>query len=110
MIPDNTLKISLLEAGMRLAGAEQRFIELFRRGEFALELFAPRGVDTQTPHDRDEAYIVTSGSGMFRRGDERVPFARGDFLFVAAGIPHRFEEFTKDFETWVMFLGPKREP
>jgi hypothetical protein len=50
--------------------------------------------------------IVASGSGTFRRGEERAPFQPGDFLFVAAGVPHRFEEFTDDFQTWVLFFGP----
>ena len=83
------------------------FIVLFKRGDFSVELFAPRGTDTQQPHDQDEAYIVASGSGTFSRGEERVPFQQGDFLFVAAGVPHRFEEFTDDFQTWVLFFGPK---
>jgi len=31
----------------------------------------------------------------------------GDLLFVPAGIVHRFEDFTDDFATWVMFYGPE---
>lgn len=31
----------------------------------------------------------------------------GDLLFVPAGVVHRFEEFTDDFATWVMFYGPE---
>lgn len=27
--------------------------------------------------------------------------------FVAAGVEHRFEDFTADFATWVVFWGPK---
>ena len=104
---DDLLRISLIEAAERLAGELKPFLVLFRRGDFSVELFAPRGTDTQQPHDQDEAYIVASGSGMFRRSEERVPFQQGDLLFVAAGIPHRFEEFTDDFQTWVIFFGPK---
>jgi mannose-6-phosphate isomerase-like protein (cupin superfamily) len=44
---------------------------------------------------------------MFYRGEERVSFHPGDFLFVAAGVSHRFEEFTDDFRTWVVFFGPQ---
>jgi hypothetical protein len=29
----------------------------------------------------------------------------GSFLFVAAGQPHRFEEFSADFAVWVFFYG-----
>ena len=104
---DDRLHIAVIDADERLAGMPQPFVELFRRGDFSLELFAPQGVDTQKPHQRDEAYIVISGSGIFRRGEERAAFAAGDFLFVAAGVPHLFERFSDDFQTWVVFFGPE---
>lgn len=104
---DDPLRISLPEAGERLAGTAEAFVVLFRRGDFSAELFAPHGVDTQQPHEQDEVYIVATGSGVFRRGDQRVPFGPGDFLFVPAGVPHAFEAFTGDFQAWVIFFGPK---
>ncbi len=51
-------------------------------------------------------YVVASGSGVFRRGDETVAFSAGDALFVPAGVEHRFEQFSDDFRTWVIFFGP----
>ncbi len=33
--------------------------------------------------------------------------AHGDALFAPAGAEHRFEEFTAEFGTWVMFHWPK---
>jgi mannose-6-phosphate isomerase-like protein (cupin superfamily) len=104
---DDRLKISLLDATEQLSALPDPFIVLFQRGDFSVELFAPQDVDTQQPHQQDEAYIVASGSGLFLRGEERVAFVHGDFLFVPAGIPHRFEQFSKDFKTWVIFFGPK---
>jgi uncharacterized protein YjlB len=101
------LKISLRDATEQLSALSDPFIALFKRGDFSVELFAPQDVDIQQPHQQDEVYIVASGSGLFLRGEERVPFAQGDFLFVPAGIPHRFELFSKDFKTWVIFFGPK---
>jgi len=71
-----------------------------------LELYAPRGIDDQKPHSQDELYFVTRGSGTFVCGAERVRFGPGDALFAAAGVSHRFEDFTDDFETWVVFYGP----
>jgi mannose-6-phosphate isomerase-like protein (cupin superfamily) len=100
------LRIALMEASARLAVEPEPFITLFERGDFSVELYAPRGTDNQEPHDQDEAYIIASGTGMFRRAEERVPFQPGDFLFAAAGVRHRFEEFTDDFQTWVIFFGP----
>jgi hypothetical protein len=42
-----------------------------------------------------------------RNGDSRHAFSAGDVLFVPAGVPHRFEDFTDDFGTWVIFYGPE---
>ena len=70
--------------------------------------YAPRGKDTQTPHDRDEFYFVISGSGTFQRAGEKVKYGPGDMLFAAAGEEHRFLDFTPDFATWVLFYGPKK--
>lgn len=40
-------------------------------------------------------------------GDETVHFNPGDFLFVPAGMPHRFYDFGDSMMTWVMFYGPE---
>jgi mannose-6-phosphate isomerase-like protein (cupin superfamily) len=70
-------------------------------------VYAPRGEDDQEPHEQDELYIVLSGSGRFvKNGDERT-FQPNDLIFVEAGADHRFLDFTPDFETWVVFWGPK---
>ena len=92
----------------RLPGpAAERFVGMFQHGTLLVELYAPRGHDPQTPHTRDEIYVVASGHGTFFDGTTRQPFAPGDLLFVAAGIPHRFEDFTDDLAVWVMFYGPE---
>ncbi len=72
-----------------------------------MKIYAPRRCDPQTPHEQDELYVVVSGSGEFVNGDERHTFGPGDVLFVPAGVPHRFEDFTGDFQTWVIFHGPE---
>ena len=84
-----------------------RFAPMLRHGSMELEIYAPRGRDAQTPHTRDELYVVAKGSGQFRNGSERHPFAAGDVLFVPAGVEHRFEEFTNDLAVWVIFYGPE---
>src|SRR5687767_2572328 len=84
-----------------------RFIELFKHGTLSVELYAPRGTDPQKPHTRDEVYVIACGAGLFWNGETSQPFGPGDFLFVAAGQEHRFEEFSDDFSAWVMFYGPE---
>lgn len=85
----------------------QQFAEVFKHGSLTVEVYAPRGHDPQTPHTRDEAYIVAQGSGQFVNGDLRLQFGPGDFLFAAAGEVHRFEEFSDDLIVWVIFYGPQ---
>jgi len=46
--------------------------------------------------------------GEFINGSTRHPFGPGDFLFVPAGIEHRFVDFTDDLVVWVIFYGPER--
>ncbi|MEO8200951.1 MAG: cupin domain-containing protein [Gemmatimonadota bacterium] len=100
--------ISLPSAESRLPTADgKRFIELYRHGSLAVELYAPRGDDPQQPHTRDEAYVVARGRGTFFDGERRVTFEPGDFLFVSAGRTHRFEDFSQDLSVWVFFYGPE---
>lgn len=87
--------------------AGRTWVELFRHGSLAVEIYQPGKVDPQQPHTRDEVYVVVSGSGMFVNGDTRRPFGSGEVLFVPAGVVHRFEEYTEDFVTWVFFYGPE---
>jgi mannose-6-phosphate isomerase-like protein (cupin superfamily) len=102
------MKIALQDALSQLpASRGQRFIELLRRGSLSVELYAPQGHDPQQPHAQDELYVVVSGSGRFRHGDDLQSFAAGDVLFVPAGDQHRFEDFSDDFATWVIFVGPQ---
>jgi mannose-6-phosphate isomerase-like protein (cupin superfamily) len=82
--------------------------QAFDAGAVELRFYAPGDADKQVPHDRDELYFVVAGTGSFVRERERVAFAPGDVLFAAAGETHRFEDFTPDFATWVLFYGPAR--
>jgi mannose-6-phosphate isomerase-like protein (cupin superfamily) len=96
------------DALRRLPGERgERFVALFGHGSLAVELYAPRGHDPQTPHTRDELYVIVAGRGTFFDGEERRPVAAGDCLFVAAGREHRFEDFTDDLAAWVFFYGPE---
>jgi mannose-6-phosphate isomerase-like protein (cupin superfamily) len=79
------------------------FITLLEREKMYVEVYQPKKVDLQKPHDQDEIYVVISGSGTFLNDGQRRPFAAGDLIFVPAGVVHRFEDFTDDFATWVIF-------
>ena len=87
-------------------GGGRPYAALLDHGTFELGCYMPRGEDDQRPHEQDEAYIVLSGAGRFQRGAEVVSFGPGDALFVAAGVEHRFVDFTSDLQLWVVFWGP----
>lgn len=82
-------------------------IPALAHGSMIVEYYAPRGSDRQTPHTRDELYVVIAGHGTFQNGEVRHQFGPGDVIFVAAGIEHRFAAFSDDFATWVIFYGPE---
>ena len=85
----------------------QPYRELFAHGSLAVEIYKPVGRDLQTPHARDEVYVVIAGRGTFACAGERRAFGQGELLFVPAGVEHRFEDFSDDFSTWVLFYGPQ---
>ena len=105
-MPDSHLTVA--EALARLPGPKgERFVEVFGHGTLSVELYAPRGADPQSPHTRDEVYVVAAGQGTFQNGATRHPFAPGDVLFVPAHVVHRFESFSDDLVVWVFFYGPE---
>lgn len=85
----------------------RRYRDLLTHGTMRVGLYALREHDPQKPHTQDEIYIVASGSGEFVNDGERKAFGPGDIIFVKAGVEHRFENFTSDFQTWVVFWGPE---
>lgn len=105
-VPETRLTIA--NALGRLGRADgATWIALFQHGSLAIEIYRPRGSDPQAPHDQDEVYVVISGTGDFVVDGRRQPFEPGELLFVRAQVPHRFENFSDDFATWVVFYGPK---
>jgi mannose-6-phosphate isomerase-like protein (cupin superfamily) len=98
---------TVAEASAALAKSGANFVTLFSQGTLEVEIYRPVGVDRQQPHGKDELYVVIAGAGTFVHGQGRTPFREGDTLFVKAGVPHRFEDFSADFATWVFFYGPE---
>jgi mannose-6-phosphate isomerase-like protein (cupin superfamily) len=105
---DSSRRFTVAEALRRIPGPHgERFASLFRYGSLEIELYAPRGSDPQTPHSRDEVYMVVQGRGLYQSDAGTEEFGPGDLLFAPAGIVHRFLDFTDDLEVWVLFYGPE---
>lgn len=100
-------RITLENAINALKDKNQAFTELFKHGSMNVEFYKPNKVDLQSPHTRDEIYVIISGSGWFLKGNEKQAFEAHEIIFVPAGLEHRFIDFTDDFSTWVIFYGPE---
>jgi len=87
------------------------FVQALAHGSLRVELFAPAAAgldeDIQQPHAQDELYVVQHGQSGFWLDGQRLRVQVGDVLLVPAGAPHRFEDFSDDFVTWVIFYGPQ---
>lgn len=106
-------KLSPADALLRLPGPKtaawpdgEFFATLLAHGTMSVEYYAPRDNDPQTPHAQDELYFIHTGHGEFRVDSEMFEFVAGDCFFVPARMEHRFEKFSPNFGTWVVFWGP----
>jgi mannose-6-phosphate isomerase-like protein (cupin superfamily) len=108
-MPSTDWRFSLESARQKLPPDPSVFRAYYglRHGTMKVGIYAPDRIDAQHPHRQDELYIVIRGSGDFVKDGERSRFAANDVLFVEAGSTHRFENFSDDFCTWVVFWGPE---
>jgi hypothetical protein len=51
--------------------------------------------------------LFDRAAGQFLVEGERVPFGPGDVLIAAARVEQRFEGFSEDFASWVVFYGSR---
>lgn len=97
-------------------------VQVMAHGSMEIRWFQPQDGRQHSPHDRDEVYYVVSGTATFYRGneagpfeedklgllgEEQVPVASGDVLFVPAGAIHCFDAVSPDFAVWAIFYGPE---
>ena len=88
--------LTVAEAMAKIPTVEgKRFAPIFEHGSLQVEIYAPHGVDPQSPRDRDEIYVSLPTHGTFSSGAGRVRFERGDVHFAAAGGIHCLESVTK---------------
>jgi mannose-6-phosphate isomerase-like protein (cupin superfamily) len=87
---------------------DETYKRLIEKTDFDVGMYRPNETDDQTPHERDEVYVVATGTGEFVCAGERQAFVAGDLFYVPAGIEHRFENYSGDFSTWVVFIGARK--
>jgi mannose-6-phosphate isomerase-like protein (cupin superfamily) len=105
---DRTPNPISLAAARGLPWKPGRSAEAFLDGDLEIR-FTPRPTNgPQTPHRRDEVYIVAAGSGFYRIEDRVTAVGPGDLCFAAAHVTHGFENFSDDFAIWIIFYGPMK--
>jgi mannose-6-phosphate isomerase-like protein (cupin superfamily) len=67
----NNQEISINTATHLLRERKSLFTEVFKHGTLVVEFYKPDKVDHQKPHDRDEIYVITNGTGIFHNGGKR---------------------------------------
>ena len=97
-----------LTAALALPRTPGRSTEVFVDGELEVRFAARPTNGPQVPHQRDELYFVTAGTGRYRVEDKVTAVGAGDLLFCAAHVAHGFEDVSADFSVWVLFDGPQK--
>src|SRR3569623_135934 len=98
-----------LAAARQMPWKPGRSAEAFIDGDLEVRFTAGPTKGPQTPHARDELYIVAAGTARYRIEDRVTAVGPGDLLFAAAHTAHGFEEFSDDFAIWIIFYGPVKQ-
>jgi mannose-6-phosphate isomerase-like protein (cupin superfamily) len=108
MSEPRSLILRLAEAGALLPGRSgEHSVSLLKRGTADVKLAVRPAVPPTllTPQAQDEIYVCVRGRGVLFHDGRRDGFEAGDLMFVAAGVPHRFEDYSEDLAVWVIFYG-----
>lgn len=76
----NNPEISIDTAAHLLKESKSLFTEVFKHGTLIVEFYKP----DKTDPERDEIYVVATGTGVFNNGGNGWNFKPEDFLFVPA--------------------------
>ncbi len=91
-------------ARWRSAGSNRRMVVSTRRTTVTRSITSSPGTATfyrgneAGPFEEDRLGLL---------GEEQVPVASGDVLFVPAGAIHCFDAVSPDFAVWAIFYGPE---
>jgi mannose-6-phosphate isomerase-like protein (cupin superfamily) len=95
------------ELEARRVASGRSYLEFLRAPDLSAGMYVLEAgaTDRQLPHTEDEIYVVLSGRGRLRMGDEDVPVGPGSIAFVAARVDHRFHDIEARLTVLVVF-GP----
>ena len=100
------LSFDLRAMGASIPGGKQ-FLRIFDQEDMISGLIrlSPGQKDTQTPHPRNELYLVLRGDGYLRIGDKNYPLETQKLYYVAKGVDHEFHGNTAELLILYFFGG-----
>jgi mannose-6-phosphate isomerase-like protein (cupin superfamily) len=100
-------ELSAVEEHRRSTG--RPYLEFVRRRALSVGLYVlgAGAVDRQQPHAEDEVYHVVSGRGRITVGEEVRDVGPGSVVYVAATVPHRFDDIAEELRILVFFAPPE---
>ncbi len=101
--------LSLTDLLAALSDARQSYAEVLRVKALSAGVYevAAGAEDLQQPHTEDEVYVVLRGQARATVGGEIVNVMPGSFLYVPAGVAHRFHDIDEDLTVLVVFAPPE---
>lgn len=89
----------------RRAAQGRPYLEFLRVDSLSAGLYVlpAGGEDLQKPHTEDEVYMVMSGRGRFRAGNDDRAVGPGDILYVRRTVEHRFHSIDDELRILVFF-------
>ena len=104
---DRSGVIHLADIRAKVPGPKgERGAKVLTRGTLDLKLNVLLPPNASATHEQDEIYIVMKGRGAFVHNGVRERIEQGDFLFIAAGVAHHFEDF-EELTLWRIYYGVK---
>src|SRR5271166_3768505 len=82
-----------------------RAAEVFRDDHVWIRFAARPTSGPQVPHDRDEFYIVASGTARYRWDGGETMIGPGDMMFAAAHTPHGYDQFPRTSRSGLCSTG-----
>ncbi len=108
MTPRSRGPINLTAVAERTWWPERRRVArvLARADRLELEIRALDGTEEErrSPSLCDDVYVVLSGYGLLRRGEETVERTAGDVVLAPAGVAHGFERLDGELKVWRISL------
>jgi len=120
MEQESQIKVLSLDRGNKVELGKGSFSNLIltganlgkaNRNMLGYSVFKP-GIDTkQKIHiEAEELAFIVSGSGKITAGNELIPFAKGDSLFIPPGVPHGVRNDGAEDVVMVFFFSSPEYP